>query len=384
MIYVRYWKHILAFALPALSLFLWKLVSAKYLSAEDFGALMVAYSATTLIAAAIYASLARYIVREAAKGRMGKETAVGAAIVSATVITLLGAILSAVTGNWYFLAFSAVSVPYAAWHALLLYERGRGGVDSYFKGYGILMLIILITIPAIRATHSPLVALSAYIAAHTLPVLVIHATPRFSGTLKTIRRALHIAPYALGNNALVNTDVVMLGILAGTAVAGGYKAMALLARPILILSSMATFVYFPRAARGGNLKKPTKLTLLPLFAFSLLYVSLFLVLPAPIVQILYGPRYNDLIPVLQVLIIFSAIHGILSVLKDGVIALEGEKIVSTWTIIGAGVNVALNALLIPALGALGAALATGASYVVSDIPPALFFLRRIAFNHNTQ
>ncbi len=96
-----------------------------------------------------------------------------------------------------------------------------------------------------------------------------------------------------------------------------------------------------------------------------------------IVHLLYGPAYAASAPMLAVHV-FAGVPLALGVAQSVWIVNEGRNMISLYrTVIGALCNVALNVLLIPRFGGLGAAVATVAAQVAAAIVSNIFLAPRI-------
>jgi polysaccharide transporter, PST family len=101
-----------------------------------------------------------------------------------------------------------------------------------------------------------------------------------------------------------------------------------------------------------------------LYFVALIFAFAFTFLARPIVQVLFGHAYLAAVPVLQVHV-WSTIAVFLGVASTQWLLAEGLQFVSLIaTAIGLLANLLLNFFLIPAYGALGAAIATTISYTL--------------------
>ncbi len=380
--YIRNAPLVAVYFLAVLATFFWKLAAGRWLSPEDFGTIMFTISAMGLVSAAIYSSTATYIVRESAKRRMSLAEAGGLAMAAALLVSIATASLLPLVGTialllaWY-------QPIYGYWSGPANYQRGRGD-RRFLRPLLAFSIAIILAGLAIRFTHSLTVAAVAFALAYVVPAPLYRYKPRFRIS-SHVRRILGFVPLALGRNALVNIDVIMVGALLGYTSVAAYRAASLISRPLMILAEAAAFVFMPAASRNPErIAKNLGKALIPLVALSSAYILALLALGPEILPLVYAGKYGEAFPVVLVLSVFSAIHAVLYTANQSLLAWDAEKVLARWTVLGALANAALNAFLIPSLGILGAAVATGIALLVSDIPPALFFLRRIAFNHNTQ
>jgi PST family polysaccharide transporter len=96
-------------------------------------------------------------------------------------------------------------------------------------------------------------------------------------------------------------------------------------------------------------------------------------LSGPLINLLYGPEFAAAAAPLAVHIwaaLFYSLGGVLTLwlVNEGL-----TRFSLASTLAGAGVNLALNALLIPSYGPMGAAVATVAAYAVTFLVAPFFF-----------
>ena len=98
-------------------------------------------------------------------------------------------------------------------------------------------------------------------------------------------------------------------------------------------------------------------------------------LSSPFVKVLYGSKYEPAIPVLAIVACFSVSSAFVGAMKSLLIASEKQGFLLKWGILTAIVNLSLDWWLIPAKGAIGAALANGISQTVAAIGVWVFAVR---------
>lgn len=160
-----------------------------------------------------------------------------------------------------------------------------------------------------------------------------------------------------------NTDHVMLKIMVGD-VENGYYTTA------VTCAGMTQFVFMAiidsarpmiLASRGAD-KAKYETELSSLYSV-ILYLALaqsvcFVLLAKPIIWILYGSAYVSAIPVLRIIVWYTAFSCMGTIRNIWILAEGKQSILWKINLSGALTNVALNAVLIPYMGACGAALAS--------------------------
>lgn len=99
-----------------------------------------------------------------------------------------------------------------------------------------------------------------------------------------------------------------------------------------------------------------------------------------IVKILYGAEYISAVPVLQILVWYIAFSQMGRIRNIWILAEEKQKILWKINLLGALMNVAVNACLIPIWGAAGAALASLSTQIFTNLILG-FLLKPIRYNN---
>lgn len=158
-------------------------------------------------------------------------------------------------------------------------------------------------------------------------------------------------------------DVILLGMFRDPAEVGVFNVAARLAELLGMALIATNFVLAPRLARAWTredreesqdlLTRATRGV-----ALTSLVLALLVGLGGPWILILYGPEFAPAYLPLLVLVagrLVSAAYGSVGLV---LVTAGREKDLLTGVAVGAGVNLALNLLLIPPYGAMGAATAT--------------------------
>lgn len=165
-------------------------------------------------------------------------------------------------------------------------------------------------------------------------------------------------------------DQVMLGAMASPAEVGQYAAAVRISEiwyfvPAAIVSTLFPGLVLLRDSDPALFQLKLQ-QLYALLAFLGYAVALPVSLLSPwLVNLLFGAAYTPAGPLLAVLIWAGLFANITVVRNAHFIALEWGKPLLWCTTLGAIGNIALNLLLIPRLGAMGAALATCISYWIA-------------------
>ncbi|MFQ5884130.1 MAG: flippase, partial [Thermoplasmata archaeon] len=169
------------------------------------------------------------------------------------------------------------------------------------------------------------------------------------------------------------TDTIAVGYFKGVIDVGIYNAALPIAMFVPILLNGMAYIYLPvvtklRAQnRLDEIKRMYVIT--TKWIFSLTY-PLFLVLvlfPKPVLGFLFGVGYVVGTLALQILVIGFFIHTFLGLNASTLLSLGETKYLMGTSIVASLVNIALNVVLVPRMGIVGAAVATSLSLVLLNI-----------------
>jgi len=169
------------------------------------------------------------------------------------------------------------------------------------------------------------------------------------------------------------TDTLMLGHYLGPRAAGLYNGAAPIAKLLPIFLNSAGVIFPPLAtalyARGQLeefkrvyqvLTKWIFIATFPLFALMFLF-------PEATIGFFFGPKYTPAATALQILAAGFMFHTLLGLNGWSLVVIGDNGFIMSSNLLSAGTNVVLNALLIPAYGINGAAVATAVSYLTVNV-----------------
>ena len=175
-------------------------------------------------------------------------------------------------------------------------------------------------------------------------------------------------------------DFAVLGAVAGPSVLGAYAIASKYAELLRLPGTALTWVCYPAyaatsaeraASQARRLSRPTAI-------FGLVAAFPFVLLAGPVIGLLYGSRFADAVRPGQVLVAGMVIGGAAGV-ASGWLYARGRPGVNSAAL-GAGVvlTVVLDLLLIPHFGIMGAAVASTATYLLTDLTLVLLLWRYTA------
>lgn len=245
-----------------------------------------------------------------------------------------------------------------------------------------------------RGSRAEWFALSAAVEALSLgAVLLLHyrrsGGPKLSFSAKLsaelLGRSRHFILSGLMISVYWQLDKIMLRHLAGEAQLGYYSVASRICSlwTFMLTAAIDTArpMLFELLGRQGQEAFAQKLKMLySLIIYASAAVSLVLTAFAPsIIRLLYGKAYLPGVPILCILTWGTAFSYLGAARNIWALSFGGERYEKHMALMGAACNAVLNWLLIPALGATGAALATLATQILVNYP-VLFLFRPLRPN----
>jgi len=279
--------------------------------------------------------------------------------------------------------FSAAIPFFVLTGMLITIFRGFDRVDVkvYFQDilHGALFLlllggVILLSLPFLGVIYASLAATA--ITCIALAIYTIRKPPlpmKGGESASPMRKELLLFSLPLLGSAMLAmiilwTDTIMLGYFKTASDVGLYNGALPLARLIPIpLTSMA-FIYVPVIsqlhARGlvDEMKRSYQVLTKWIFVLSFPLFLLLLLFPVTTLNFLFGYQYAEAAQALRILSFGLMLHTFVGANTMTLMVVGRTRLIMWASLLGAALNVALNATLIPLLGITGAAIASMVSY----------------------
>jgi O-antigen/teichoic acid export membrane protein len=172
-------------------------------------------------------------------------------------------------------------------------------------------------------------------------------------------------------------DFVVLGALAGPAVLGVYAIATKFAELLRLVTMALTYVLYPAYARDGPARAAARARrLLPRAGLATAGAAALLAVAAgTVIEAVYGAAFASAVTPARILLAGLALEGVAAVITAYLYG-AGRPGRNSWAMAaGLVVTVALDLLLIPRFGAVGAAIASAAAYATVAVALAWMFLR---------
>jgi O-antigen/teichoic acid export membrane protein len=175
-------------------------------------------------------------------------------------------------------------------------------------------------------------------------------------------------------------DFILLGAMAGPAALGVYAVASKFAELVRLPALAVTWVTYPAVARQGPARAAAEARrqLPALLAVGLVGAGVIALVAGPLLPLVYGPAFAAAVTPTRIIV-----AGLVAAPAGGLASgfLLGTRRPGTNSLLlGAGlvVTVTLDALLIPRLGVTGAAIASAAAYLTTDVSLLLVLSRALA------
>lgn len=231
---------------------------------------------------------------------------------------------------------------------------------------GLIALLLLAGMGIVAAGIAYLVAaIMTFVVAH---ILLDRLMP-LRGAYQTHVRELAAfsAPLVVSSivgTLLTRTDTVMLGYFRSSFEVGMYDAAYPLASGLLVVLTAFGFLYLPMASRLDADGEHNALDDIYATTTKWVYVVtfpaflLFAVFPEAVIGVFFGPEYSEAARVLPILAIGFFASAAVGRDRETLSALGSTSWIAIGNLTGLGLNVAINIVLIPRYGFIGAGVAS--------------------------
>jgi O-antigen/teichoic acid export membrane protein len=295
-------------------------------------------------------------------GPLAGPLAIGPDVGLAIVLFTLGLLPAALayTSSAMFNSWERMEVP-AAVTVVSTVSRVGLGVGVLLAGYGVVGLAAVSLLVTLLSTA---LLFGSQIAVLGRPRLQLN--PAFCLALLALSWPLLLNDFL--NNVFFHIDAILLKLMAGEVALGHYSTGYKFIDALQIIPSTFVLALFPvlsRQAAGhlGGLVRAFSLGLKVLMVLALPISVGTTLLAEPIIELFAGPAFlslsePDAAQALQVLIWFLPFGFVNGITQYVLIALNRQRWITLCFFVGAAVNIALNLLLIPSFGFMGAAVVT--------------------------
>ncbi len=362
-------------------------VLARGLSADDFGLFNVGIAVGGILvtlttlglpevagrAVAVDHARAPGLARLVAMARVTATVAIGVAGLVALELAWPGHLLFGVA----IVAMAAAMSATADWAARGLERMRTVGLGAATGGLVALLGAIAVSV----ASGSAAAGLAAFVAGEVAATLVYWTAPRHGGgsrgvPVADLRPLLRRSwPVALSSLAIysyyANLDTIILAATRSESEAGVYSAAYRIYLAANIVGIFAAYATFPRVSRlvasghVDDLITRLRPALEPLLAYGVIAVGVAELFGRQLLEVCFGARFGAAADTFVLLLVSTAWYCVGYPIGYNLIAVERNRRFLLGALVGAGINLALNLILIPEVGMIGAGIATSVSIVAA-------------------
>lgn len=212
---------------------------------------------------------------------------------------------------------------------------------------------------------------------------------KISFSMKLAKRMFTKSKYYIVSGLMVtifqNTDHVMLKLMVGDVENGYYTAAVTCATMtqfvfMAIIDSTRPMILASRESNFARFESELSALYSIIIYLALAQSVSFVILAKPIIYILYGVDYLSAIPVLRIVVWYTAFSCMGTIRNIWILAEGKQNILWVINLSGALLNIVLNAFMIPHIGACGAALASALTQFFTNFVMG-FILKPIRSNN---
>ena len=359
------------------------MLTARYLGPSNYGLISYASSVVAFVVPIMQLGLPNILVQEIVNKSKQEGEILGTSIVL-SIISSFACILGVVAFANIVNVGETMTITVCALYSLLLLARAIEIVQYWFQaklaskyvsitsfvaytivsGYKIFLLVTEKSIYWFAVSNALDYAIIG------LVLLIIYrklSGTRLSFSTALAKSMLTKSRYYIVSNMMITifaqTDRIMLKLMIDDAAAGYYSAAVSCAGISgfvfsAIIDSMRPLIFESKKEDDVAFEKNVSLLYCIVIYLSIaqsVFVTLFAL---PIVNILYGSAYQKTIGILRVLVWYTTFSYMGAIRNIWILAENKQKYLWIINLSGALTNVLLNAILIPLLGGVGAALAS--------------------------
>ena len=152
-------------------------------------------------------------------------------------------------------------------------------------------------------------------------------------------------------------DVFLVQLWSGTEAVAFYNAVFRLVEALRLFPAAVVAVVLPSLVRAGDLRPVTRVAM-PIVGFAILASAALWLTAGWLIPLIYGAPYASAVPAFRVLVLALPLLSPNLALTHQLVGWDGQRMYAVLCALALGVNVALNARLIPLWSIEGAAWAT--------------------------
>jgi PST family polysaccharide transporter len=367
---------------------------AKYLGPERFGTLNFALSLAALCSAFAFQGLNTVLVRDQIERPDGDaETlatalllrAIGGLVTFAIALAAMTALRPGDVESLALVALCSGAVLVQAGTVARSWFEARSRLPCAVRAEALAFVAVAAVKVALIYADAPLIAfgwaifLEAVLATVGLAITLSRQRISMAPWHATVRRLVQMWrdawPLVLSSFTIMvymRIDQIMIASLAGDRAVGVYAAASKLsefshALPLVVVAAVVPSILEARATSEAEYSARWAVLLGRLATAAIAIAAAVAIAARPLVSMLFGEGYDEAADVLRIHVWTLVLVSLGTVSHRWYVSEGLQRLEMTWIAIAALVNVGLNAVLIPAYGARGAAVAMVLSMMLSAL-----------------
>lgn len=226
-----------------------------------------------------------------------------------------------------------------------------------------------------------LVAITGLFLVKSFPVISAKMNINRELTKKMLLFSFPVFLSSVAGTILGYTDTIVITFFMSVKEVGLYQVAFPTSQMLWVLTGSLSVIILPIISEMSakkdfkNISEILSLLSKYLFVLVLPIVIMLVAFPELVINILFGSNFIAAAPVLQILVLSSLFYPIFSLLSASMVAIGkpalNTKIIAFMSLI----NLAMNLLLVPSIGIIGAGISTTVSYFIGT-GVIIFFMRR--------
>ncbi len=367
-------------------------ITARYLGKEKYGLITYASGLCAFVVPIMQLGLNSTFVHEITN-REGQDGKVVGTIIGMTSLSSIFCILGIVSFSLIATAGQKETILVCSIYSIMLFFNAMEMIQYWFqaklmaKFSAFAMMIAYVGVSifqillVIFKTDVYFFAISYSLDYFLIAIILFFVFKKKSGqklsfSFSLAKELLSVSKFYIIANLMstvyVHTDVVMLNFMAGSAETGIYGAAWNCANMFnfvfaAIIDSMRPTIYEGKNIDQQTFEKRTIELFSILFYFATAMIIMMMIFSPLIVNIMYGADYVDAVGVLRIVAWMSVFSYVGTARSVWMLAEDKHKYLWIINLIGVILNVIVNYLLIPILGAFGAAIASVTTQFISNV-----------------
>ena len=407
--------------LSSIAFLFYRILAARYLGPADYGMLTLGITilnvASLLGLAGIHQSIGKFINHYLAKKQYDK---VKGTLISSFIITISLSVLVLlilyyssnfiaesifnIPGLSTTIAIFSIGVPFSVLthllkHYFFAFKKPEYAIVSesiFEKSLNLIFLIVLISISASLFTigwmYVVTLIISSIVAALLLRLKVKSILRKALKTTLNFKQLLSFSSplilVGIFGTTLAWTDTIIIGIFKSDIDVGMYNAAYIIASAIMIFWFSFGDIFYPIISElyakkaKESIRKNFEIVSRWIFIIAFPVFLIVLIYSPMIIPLLFGQSYQKAASPLSILIIGYFFVTIFGLAEQGLRTFKKTKFLGVSTLLVFLMNVALNVILIPRFGIMGAAVATTFSLLTVSLVRSLYFRKMLKFGYN--